>query len=90
MEKNINISWLEKTLFRAVHLLLFSAHLNYLMEENDDTMILPEEYIEMYEKPFDVTLESGEYIHSCAKPKQRSHLVVVFNTQSNPPKIRMS
>ena len=43
--------------------LLFSAHLNYLMEENDDAMILPDEYIDMYEKPFDVTLESGEYSH---------------------------
>lgn len=34
------------------------AHLNYLMEENDDCMILPEEYIDMYREPFDVTLES--------------------------------
>ena len=59
-----------------MYLLLFSAHLNYLMEENDDTMILPEEYIEMYEKPFDVTLESGEYIHSWARPKQLSHKAV--------------
>ena len=33
------------------------------MEENDDAMILPDEYIDMYEKPFDVTLESGEYSH---------------------------
>ena len=40
-----------------------AAHLNYLMEENDDCMILPDEYIAMYEKPFDVTLESGRYIH---------------------------
>ena len=24
-------------------------------------MMMPEEYLEMYEKPFDVTLESGEY-----------------------------
>ena len=38
---------------------LFAAHLNYLMEENDDSMIMPDEYIAMYEKPFDVTLESG-------------------------------
>ncbi|XP_053386548.1 testis-expressed protein 47-like isoform X3 [Mercenaria mercenaria] len=34
------------------------AHIHFLLEENDSTMILPEEYLEMYEKPFDVTLES--------------------------------
>ncbi|KAH3862540.1 hypothetical protein DPMN_025507 [Dreissena polymorpha] len=34
------------------------AHLHYLSEENDSTMVLPEEYLAMYEKPFDITLES--------------------------------
>lgn len=29
------------------------------MEENDSVMILPDEYLSMYQKPFDVTLESG-------------------------------
>lgn len=29
------------------------------MEENDSAMTMPEEYINMYEKPFDVILESG-------------------------------
>ena len=37
----------------------FSAHLNYLMEENDDIMTLPDEFIRMYEKPFDIIPESG-------------------------------
>ncbi|XP_060565722.1 testis-expressed protein 47-like [Ruditapes philippinarum] len=34
------------------------AHIHFLLEENDSTMIMPEEYLDMYEKPFDVTLES--------------------------------
>ena len=51
---NSNALWIESN-----HAYLFPAHLNYLMEENDDCMILPDEYIAMYEKPFDVTLESG-------------------------------
>ena len=53
---------------------LFTAHLNYLMEENDDSMIMPDEYIAMYEKPFDVTLESGMY---------NPRLLNIFHAQLN-------
>ncbi|GFR93574.1 hypothetical protein ElyMa_002646800 [Elysia marginata] len=31
---------------------------HYLLEENDTSMITPQEYIEIYEKPFDTSLES--------------------------------
>ncbi|KAK3600890.1 hypothetical protein CHS0354_019243 [Potamilus streckersoni] len=31
--------------------------LHYLLEENDSCMMSPKEYLDLYEKPFDVTLE---------------------------------
>uniref|UniRef100_A0A0B6Z9H9 BLUF domain-containing protein n=1 Tax=Arion vulgaris TaxID=1028688 RepID=A0A0B6Z9H9_9EUPU len=31
---------------------------NYLLEENDSSMITPDEFINMYKKPFDTSLES--------------------------------
>ncbi|BFZ17196.1 hypothetical protein BsWGS_20235 [Bradybaena similaris] len=31
---------------------------HYLLEENDSSMVTPEEFINMYEKPFDTSLES--------------------------------
>ncbi|XP_052820173.1 testis-expressed protein 47-like isoform X2 [Mya arenaria] len=34
------------------------AHLHYLMEENDQVMISPDEYMSQRSRPFDITLES--------------------------------
>lgn len=34
------------------------GHIHFLMEENDSSMILPDEYLNMYDKPYDVVLES--------------------------------
>ena len=41
---------------------LMTAVVHYLLEENDTSMITPQEYIEIHEKPFDTSLESGKCI----------------------------
>ncbi|KAL5019345.1 hypothetical protein ScPMuIL_005067 [Solemya velum] len=33
--------------------------IQFLLEENDNCMVLPEEFLNLYDKPFDVTLDSG-------------------------------
>ena len=66
---NINVIYLKyyftaNDFFPIDQDILFLAHLHYLMEENDSTMMLPEEYLSMYQKPFDVVLEGGELVKS--------------------------
>ena len=43
---------------------IVSAHIQFLLEENDSIMMGVEEYLNMYEKPFDIVLDSGESINT--------------------------
>lgn len=52
--KNVMDSLHEK----APDLLPNQAIVNYLLEENDSCMVRPEEYLSLYEEPYDVVLDS--------------------------------
>lgn len=66
-EKKIKSEIHFKEMFVSTRMQNFSvvyvaAVVHYLLEENDSSMMTPLEFIDLYRKPFDTYLESGEFL----------------------------